>query len=701
MRIAVSVLVFVVSASVGYACWVHTAQPKPIELLEDHVRISIKENIATKVVTMTFHNPNSQVTEGEYFMEIEPGAVVDKFSVKVDGKELTGELLDAEKAKKIYESIVQQKKDPAILEYYGYQLLRVRLFPIQPHSNFNVQVTMTQTLRVENGVARIATLNTNPKAALKPLKAVSCVADIESSKPIRMIFSPTHDINIERATDKKVRVSYEKKDYLPLSPLTFYYAVDENDIGATLMTFHDPGEDKYFMLTITPKWDIRDVERLPRDIVFAIDTSGSMQHDQKMEQVKAALKQCIRSLRPGDAFNIVTYSTEAREWKEKLVEATDDIRAAALKYVESLTPRGGTAIQEALEKSLKMFNGRESVKILVFLTDGLPTIGETDPNKIAVKAKELNKAGARIFAFGVGYDLNTQLLDALAVQNGGDREYVRPNEDASYALTVFAGKIDSPVLASPHLSFEGVDVFEIYPKTLLDVFRGGQLLVLGRYKGEGTRTLKLTGSFMGKPREFTYTVDFGATMKHDFIPKLWGIKKIDYLLDQVRLNGPKKELVDEIVAVAKKYAIVTPYTSYLITEDAPSTTRVLEESRERSFSGKGEFDKARNQMDWKKADTLEAQRRACSDALGYSTAGAERELMKKMRQISNCNFYNESGVWRDSRIDVKKKYDVVEVEFGSEAYWQLLRDDPSLARYFSIGRKLECLNKENKLVRVK
>lgn len=698
MRVAI---LLVASASIGYACWVHTTQPKPVELLEDHVRLTIRENIATKVVTMTFHNPNNQVTEGEYFMEIEPGAVIDRFSVRIDGKELEGELLDAEKARKIYESIVRQQRDPALLEYYGYQLLRVRLFPIQPHSNFNVQVTLTQTLRLENGVVRVATLNTNPKAALKPLRAVSCVADIESSRPVRMIFSPTHDINIERAAETRVRVSYEKKDYLPLSPLTFYYALDENDIGATLLTFREPGEDGYFMLTLTPKWEIRDAERLPRDIVFAIDTSGSMQHDRKMDQVKAALKQCIHSLRPGDSFNIVTYSTEAREWTERLVEATPDSRAAALEYVESLTPRGGTAIQEALEKSLRMFDGRESVKILVFLTDGLPTIGETDPGKIVARARELNRAGARIFAFGVGYDLNTQLLDALAVQNGGDREYIRPNEDASYALTAFAGRIDSPVLASPRLSFEGVNVFEVYPKTLTDVFRGGQLLVLGRYRGEGTRTLKLTGTFMGRPREFTYTVDFSAASHHDFIPKLWGIRKIDYLLDQVRLNGPKKELVDEIVALAKKFAIITPYTSYLITEDAPSTSRALEESREKGFSGKDEFEKARNQNDWKKANSLAAQQRACNEALGSSAADAERELLRKMRQISSRNFYNESGVWRDARIEAGKKYDVVEVEFGGDAYWRLLREDPELAKYFSLGRQVECLNRNHQLVRVK
>jgi Ca-activated chloride channel family protein len=677
------------------------AQGPAIELREQSVQISIRERLAVKTVRSVFRNNTDRVQEDDFLMHIEPDVSVESFKVTIDGKEQSGELLDAEKARRIYESIVRQNRDPALLEYYGYQLLRVRAFPIQPRAEYKVEVTLREALRVAGGVARVVTLNHLSKGEIA---SFSCAADVESARPIRMVFSPTHDINVQRAGDRKLRVSYEKKNYAPMGPLVFYYALADDEIGATLLAYREPGEDGTFMLTLSPRWEIRDSERVPRDVVFAVDVSGSMRHDRKIDQVREALARCVRSLHAGDRFNIVAYSTETQTWKERLIDAAEEAKEAAEKFAARLEPRSGTAIEEALKVSLGQFDSREAVKIVVFLTDGLPTIGQTDTARLIEGAKKLNAVGARIFAFGVGYDVNTQLLDALAVGHGGDREYVRPNEDAAFALAAFAARIDTPVLASPKVEFEGIEATQIYPRTLPDVFRGGQLLVLGRFKGEGQAKLTLTGKFLGRDRRSEHEIDFAAAATHDFIPKLWAIKKIDFLLDQIRLNGQQKELIEEVVRLAKKHAIVTPYTSYLITEDVPTpeagamSKKTMDESLEKKFVGKEEFDKARNQAEWRKAENKELQDRAGRDALGYSSAGAERELAARMRQVCDVNFFNRGGVWIDSRIETGKKYEEIEVEFGSDAYWELVRNEPELARRLALGKQVRCLDSKGRVI---
>jgi Ca-activated chloride channel family protein len=311
---------------------------------------------------------------------------------------------------------------------------------------------------------------------------------------------------------------------------------------------------------------------VPRDLVLVLDTSGSMRGP-KMEQARKALTYCLDNLGPQDRFGLLHFATTVNRYEDKLLEASAEQVARARKWVQELEATGGTAINDALASALELRSadaGRSFT--VVFFTDGQPTIGETEPEKIFKRAAAGNTANTRIFTFGVGDDVNATLLDRLAEQTRAVATYVRPAEDIEAKVSGLYGKISHPVLTDLRLTVtNGIRLSEVYPVALPDLFHGGQLVVLGRFQGKGPAAIKLAGKVGPEAKEFVYELTFPDKTGDEraFVEPLWARRKVGYLLDQIRAHGEQKELVSEVVALAKKYGITTPYTSYLIVPDGP------------------------------------------------------------------------------------------------------------------------------------
>lgn len=646
--------------------------------------MEIRENVATKKFRMVFHNPNrAPNAEATFFMDLEPDQKVDRFTVKIAGKAAEGEILDADKARKIYEEIVRKKKDPALLEYYGYKLLRVRIFPLPPQSDFEVEIETIEPLRAQDGVVRVQTLNASPSSFQKPIRRVTIEATIASSRAVKSVFSPTHAVNVTRRDAHETRMTYEKRDYVPNGPFTFYYTLGENDLGATLIAAPD-GEDGAFMLTLTPPAEVKDEDRLPRDVAFLVDTSGSMNENGKIDQAKAALKKFVTTLTAKDRFNIVTFSTEAQAYSLGAIEATDKARCDAIAWINTIRARGGTNMEEALQRAQILPLRDGATKIVVLISDGTPTIGERDARKLVQQATAL---GARVFAFGVGADVHTQLLDRLAIETGGDRQYVGPKEDLPLVLENFARRIDAPLLANPKLAFDGA-VAEIYPRRLPDVFRGGELTVYGRFKGVAPRNVEVSGIANGKEIRRSYELNASPDARHGFVARLWAIQKIDFLIDEIRERGASKELVDHIVEVAKRYGIVTPYTSALMTEDTP-TAQVLNQlkaSQTAKFTGQEELNRVGNQMAWRNAGNSEAQLYACNGAMGRSLdAKGLAQTLQEQRYVCNRAFTNGKAGWAEASFAAQKAQTL---RFGSDEYFRFVRENPETAPILALGNNV-------------
>jgi Ca-activated chloride channel family protein len=546
----------------------------PLAMLSHKVSIAIDEQVAVTKVEQVFRNHTDRRLEATYIFPVPKGASVTKFSMWVDGKEVKGELVPADQARQIYTSIVRRTQDPGLLEYMGNNLLRMKVFPIPPKGDQKVAFSYTSESPKEAGLVEyVYPLKTDGKATAT-LETFSIKATVKSQHGVQNVYSPTHALTVKRTNDKEVAIDFERNQGLLDKDFQLFYSTGDKDIGLTALT-HRPvaGEKGYFMLLITPKVEMSKKYEVPRDIVMVLDTSGSMR-GVKMEQAKKALKYCLNNLGSKDRFALINFSTTVNKYKDGLLDAASDQLEQARKWVDNLEATGGTAINDALATALELRTKDEGRTFtIVFFTDGEPTIGETNPDKILKNVMAKNTANTRIFTFGVGDDVNATLLDRLAEQTRAVATYVRPAEDIEAKVSSLHAKISHPVLANLKLSATNdISFSDVYPAQLPDLFHGGQLTVLGRYTGKGACAIRLTGMVGKETKEFAYDFKFAdkTADDKDFVEHIWARRKVGYLLDQIRANGEKKELVDEVVALAKKYGITTPYTSYLIVPDAPT-----------------------------------------------------------------------------------------------------------------------------------
>jgi len=545
----------------------------PLAMLNHKVNVTIEDQVAVTKLEQTFRNHTSRPLEATYIFPVPKGASVREFAMWVDGKRVRGELLTAKEARKIYNDIVRQTQDPGLLEYIGNDLLSMKVFPVPPRNDQKVEVSFTSVAKKDNVIVEyVYPLKTDGKST-STLEEFSMTISLKSQHPIVNIYSPTHAIGVTRTSDKQATVTFEKHQAILDKDFQLFYTTSGKDVGLTVLQ-HRPisTEDGYVMLLISPRHELSKDQQVPRDMVFVLDTSGSMREEGKLDQAKKALKHCLDGLGPKDRFGLINFATTVNRYRDVLTAVDKEQIAEAKKWIDRLDATGGTAINAALLSALEM-RGRDDSRTftVVFFTDGKPTIGETNPDKILADVMKHNTANTRIFTFGVGHDLNAAFLDQVAERTRAVSSYVRPEEDLEIKASSFFTKINHPVLANLKLTISGGPrLVEIYPPNLPDLFVGDQLVVLARYQGGGPAALTLSGSVGRESKEFVYETDFQpTTADKTFVEDLWARRKVGYLLDQIRINGEKKELVDEVTALAKKYGITTPYTSFLIVPDAP------------------------------------------------------------------------------------------------------------------------------------
>jgi Ca-activated chloride channel homolog len=561
----------------------------PLAMVHHRVQIGLEDQVAVTHVEQAFRNHTDRQLEATYVFPVPRGASVNKFTMWVNGREVRGELLEAAKAREIYTEIVRRTQDPGLLEYLGNNIFRMKVFPIAPKSDQKVALSYTSVANRDAGLVEyIYPLKTDGKAT-RTLQEFSIQATIKSQQPIQSIYSPTHAISINRTNDRDVSVKFEKSQGLLDKDFQLFYSTSDKDVGFTAVTHRPINSEKgFFLFLISPRVELPKEQIIPRDMVMVLDTSGSMRGP-KMDQAKRALKYCLDNLGDRDRFAMLNFATTVSRYRDGLVESNKEQIAAAKGWVDNLEANGGTAINDALAAALD-FRTSDSGRTftVVFFTDGMPTIGETSCEKILGNVAGKNTTNTRIFTFGVGDDVNATFLDQLAEKTRAVSTYVRPAEDIEAKVSSLYSKISHPVLANLKLATSGdIRIDEVYPPQLPDLFHGGQMIVLGRYAGQGSSAVTLSGMVGKESREFVYEISFPNKTNEDrgFVEHLWARRKVGYLLDQIRANGEKKELVDETVALAKKYGIATPYTSYLIVPDAPVPVAAVGGGRRRGGKG--------------------------------------------------------------------------------------------------------------------
>jgi Ca-activated chloride channel family protein len=638
------------------------------------VEVVIDNQVAQVEIDQAFLNEGDFEVEATYIFPLPEDAAISDFAMYVDGERLEGRILDKEKARAIYEDIVRRREDPALLEYVGRNMFQAQVFPIPPHSERRIQIAYTQVLSQEGGLVRfVYPLNTE-KFSPRPLEEVTISVDVRSDAPIKAFYSPSHDIAISRQSETHVTASYEDSDVIPNTDFELFYSLSSEDIGASLITYRQGDEDGFFLLLVAPKGDLGEQEVVAKDVMVVLDVSGSMSGE-KLEQAQEAVQFILDHLNPEDRFNILAFSTSVDLYASTLQSAS---RAEdAEDFVQGLSALGGTNINDALLEALDRLPGQRP-EIIIFLTDGLPTVGIEEEGPIIANVREAAGPTVRLFAFGVGDDVNTVLLDSIAQENRGTSAYVRPGEDIAQAVSGFYEKVSTPVLADISLDFGDINVLDVYPQPLPDLFVGSQLVVVGRYRGEGTVTLELSGVVNGEEQSFSYggQVFPGESSEMDFLPRLWATRKIGYLLNQIRLYGSEQELVDEIVDLSLRYGVMTPYTSFLVEEEVEIFSY---EGREKAASDLGQAlapalapETGAYAVD--SAETIEEYRQA-EAAAGSGSASA--------RVVGDKTFVQRDDAWIDSSY--QEGMDVTKIGYGSDNYYDLLGERPDWGAYFALG----------------
>lgn len=544
-----------------------------LHLKDETVKVEISDQVAKTYISQTFLNDTDRNLAGTYLFPLPDDTTFSSFSLFIDGRPVEGKILEANAARAEYEAIVRQQIDPGLLEYADYKTVRARIFPIPAHGTKKVELEYTQLLKADSGMIKYR-FPLKAKGGDEPIDQMKIDVKLASKQPIHTIWSPTHTISSTRSGVNEARISFIEKDSQPDKDFLLYYNVSDKELSANVLTHRKTGEDGYFLLTLSPPVQVKTTQS--KDIVIVADTSGSMQGE-KMEQNKKALKYIVRALSEQDRFGLVQFNTDAEAFKPRLLPATAENKKLAEAYIDELEARGGTNIGEAISTAATVLSDDSTrPAYMVLITDGEPTVGVTDVSELLKSVKA--RRDVRIFDFGVGYDVNTRLLNKLAEEHHGTSQYVEPDENLETALSAFYEKIKSPVLSDVKIAYEGIEVKDIYPKSVKDVFAGSQVLLLGRYKGQGTAGVKLTGRLNGVAKAYSFPLAFsGQEAGHSYLPRIWAMRRIGYLTEVARENGNNKEVVDEIIALSKKYGIISQYTSYLVTD--PAETESLRRSR--------------------------------------------------------------------------------------------------------------------------
>jgi Ca-activated chloride channel homolog len=663
--------------------WIDPIRPLPpntngrIERLRSAVQVSITGRVARVSVEEWFRNNGPMLEEGMYNFPLPGEAVFSSYSLWQGDQELRGEAMDATQARAIYESIVRQKRDPALIELAGQGLIRARVFPISPGETRKITLKYTQLLDRAGDAWRFRYLgDRNRQNAPRSFRL-----EVDSAARFGDPYSPTHQVQVARR-DNRIEVTLgdvaNTGDFELLLPLS------RGLVGLSLLPHHPVGEDGYFMLLLAPGAS-SDSLALRRDVVAVIDVSGSMSGE-KIAQAKSALTQLLASLREGDRFRLIAFSGGVRRYAQGWTAVSAQGRRDASTWIQNLEAEGGTNIAGALAEAFAEPPGEEALGVVVFLTDGQPTTGDTDPEHIVERAEQ-GRGRFRVFSFGIGDDVNTYLLDRLTERARGTTEYIRPGENIERAVGSLAAKIASPVVTDVAISATaGVELYDVQPGSLPDLFAGDEMVVLGRYRGAGSAEQSVTvrGKRNGRDEEFRTTFNDRENDDARYIEQLWAARKAGALSREIRLHGPTSELMNALKQLALRYGILTEYTSYLVQEPNVVAQRAFEERLMRAPAPAPANQTGATSVDQSARERLmlEAVVVTAVDTAGLRGPRAHSGISPTQR-VGGRLFILRDSTWTD--LGHGDSLNVVTVAPYSDAYFALLHALPDLTPVAGLG----------------
>jgi Ca-activated chloride channel family protein len=558
-----------------------------VRLTHADASITFADQVATTELVLTLSNPTGAALESQLILPVPEGAVLRAFQLEGPGlPTLEARLLPRDEARRVYEEIVRKLRDPGLVEIAGLNLIRTSVFPVPANAIVRARLTYEQVLKAESGRIDYAL----PRSESLRGSGVTWTYAVRATgaRPISALYSPSHELAVTRQGPAQLSATVTPATAAAAGPLRLSLLSEPaaGPLAASLIAYPDPeAGGGYFMLLAAPAPTPADRDAragLLREITLVLDRSGSMQGE-KFEQARNAALQVVTGLAEGERFNLIDYSDTIASFAPQPLAKDPAVMDRFRAYLSALRPVGGTNIHDALLESLRPAPAAGQVPIVLFLTDGLPTVGRVGEHEIRSAATASNPHARRVFTFGVGHDVNAPLLSSIAADSRGATTFVQPGEDVEARVGQVFRRLTGPVLASPALAAAGEarPVNDMLPATLPDVFEGDQLVLVGRYSAlePGSITLTLTGAAASGPVSVTLSLDPAqASVQNGYVARLWAGRKIGSLIDQIRRLGaggiatsdPRiKELVDEVTRLSTRFGILTEYTAFLAAENQP------------------------------------------------------------------------------------------------------------------------------------
>lgn len=678
--------------------WDRARTPIRIESVRAHVEIVAQT--ARTTLELALSNPAAQQAEAVLLLPVPAGAAVGGFDFEGSAAEPSAVLLPRDEARRTYDEIVRRVQDPGLLEFAGFNLIRSSLFPVPAFGRQRVRITYEHLLEADGNRVDYVLPRSESLANALPWQIE---VDLRAEAPVSTVYSPTHELDVERVSPARLRVRVKEASVADPGPFLLSYLLEREGVSATLLAYPDPEVGGgYFLLMAGLPASISQAEtRMRREVTVVLDRSGSMAGE-KMDQARAAALQVVEGLDEGEAFNVIDYASQVSMFAPGPVVKDAATTLEARKYLASLRPAGGTNIHDALLEALRQPRREGLLPIVLFLTDGLPTVGDTSEVAIRAVVETANPSGRRIFTFGVGHDVNVPLLDRLSDATRATSTFVLPGEDVEVKVAKVFQRLYGPILSDLQLaSVDGEGalttraVRELIPERLPDLFEGDQLVLLGQYVDGGPLRFRLTGNFLGRERTFAF--EFGlarASTRNAFVPRLWATRRIAFLVDQIRqagaalggapvtvgetiLRDPRyRELADEILRLSTRFGVLSEYTAFLATEGTDlgnwetlqlACDENLDRRAVRTRSGEAAVNQGRNFNEQK----LQAKLNYANSFWNESNALVE---FGGVQQVVDRAFFKRGTQWIDAQLVTGQLPQVADevVLFGSEQHRVML-----------------------------
>lgn len=664
------------------------------------VRVELVDRVLRYEITETFVNRGSRVGEADFMFPLPKGAAFQDLKLEINGEMVAGETMNANQARQVYEEIVRRQRDPALLEWMGYGLLRARIFPIAPGEQKKVVVRFQTVAQREGDALRVdyfrGVRTSQRETNQRPEGRMSFVLTYPNDPMYGRAYSPTHslyddryagDVSGEYAFASNYRGSTRRVEIRDArGEVTLLIPVRRSAAAAISLLSNAPGNDDGFaLITLSPP--AIQPRAVPRDLTFVIDVSGSMSGE-KMEQARAAGKQILRSLSPMDRFRLIDFSSDVRTFRDNFASATRENIRAAERYLDELDARGSTNISGALDEALSVPVQSGRLPIVLFLTDGQPTVGERNASAIASSVAK-QRGTRRLFTFGVGADLNVPLIEQLALEGRGTASFVRPEESVERAVSIVASRLTSPLVTDVRIRADGVRLRKMHPSGAVDIFAGEDLVILARYDGSGNAVVRFEGQTTDGPVSWSTRVHFPERSRENpFVARLWATQRVGYLSAEKRKHGGSQEINEEIRELGERFGIPTEFSSYLVLEPGMKQRAAIGAGGVNQLSGvvaRGATSAPPPAaVQFEAAKTAAAQRSVTTLSAVDAASGVREDA--NVRRGGSVTFVLRDSVWTDVRF--KNGGTVLRVKPFSEAYFKLIEMLPELREPFSVGERV-------------